>query len=103
MSIYIKDMEMPQEKKITLTIFPDGRVYKNYGERLYGRGEDCIPWRAIPVQPYGRLGDLDILSKEIKDMVKEFPPDSIGAERYRLFAELIKTTPTIIPAEEDEV
>lgn len=51
---------------------------------------------------HGRLGDLDRLAKEVKDMAKEFPPDSIGAERYRLFAEFVKTAPTIIPAEEGE-
>lgn len=55
MSILIKGMEMPQEKKITLTIFPDGRVYENHGERLWGHGEDCIPWKAVSVPPHGRL------------------------------------------------
>ena len=57
---------------------------------------------AVPVPPHGGLGDLDILIKKVTDMAKEFPPDSIGAERYRLFAEFIKTAPTIIPAEESE-
>lgn len=57
---------------------------------------------AVLVPPHGRLGDLDRLVKEVKDMAKEFPLDSISAERYRLFTEFIKTAPTIIPAEEGE-
>lgn len=48
MGVYIKGMEMPQEKKITLTIFQDGRVYENHGERLWGHGKDSIPWKAVP-------------------------------------------------------
>lgn len=55
-----------------------------------------------PVPKHGKLGDLDRLAKEVEDMGKEFPPDSIGAERYRLFAEFIKTAPTILEAEEGE-
>jgi hypothetical protein len=69
MSVLIKGIEMPREKKTTLTIFPDGRVYKNNGERLWGHGEDCIPWKAVPVPPHGRLGDLDALRKRIEENI----------------------------------
>lgn len=74
--------------------------YSTALEHTTNRHPDCP---LVPVtKTHGRLGDLNRLAKEIKDMAKEFPPNSIGAERYRLFAEFIKTAPTIIQAEEGE-
>ena len=97
MGIYIKGMEMPKKYPVTVTIFPDGiSVVKTISGRKFTA-------TAVPVSQHGRLGDLDRLVKEVRDMAKEFPPNSISAERYRLFAEIIKTVPTIIPAEEGKV
>lgn len=93
MSILIEGMNMPKGGPMIVAIRPDGMV-----EDVMG----CYVGKAISVPPHGRLGDLDRLAKEVKDMAKEFPPDSIGAERYRLFMEFIKTAPTIIPAEEEK-
>lgn len=90
MSILIKGMEMPKEKKITLTIFPDGRVYKNNGERLRGYGEDCIPWKAVPVPSHGRLIDADAMRAQM-------PPCYTMEEIVKAF----KNAPTIIPASEE--
>ena len=90
MSVLIRGMEMPKEKKISLTIFPDGRVYENHGERLWGHGKDCIPWKAVPVPPHGRLCDADGLAAEC------------DAPYWCVWLSDIDAAPTIIPAEEGE-
>ena len=94
MSILIKGMEMPKEKKITLTIFPDGRVYENHGERLWGHGKDCIPWKAVPVPPHGRLIDADAL--------RYWSDDSAMIAFDYVTRSQINAAPTIIPAEEGQ-
>lgn len=101
MGVYIKGMEMPEDNSVAVMIFPDGRVgIIPYAQLL--TIELIEGTQVIPVPKHGRMGDLDRLAKEVKDMAKEFPTDSIGAERYRLLAEFIKTAPTIIPAEEEK-
>ena len=100
MSILIKDMEMPREKKTTLTIFSDGRVYENHGERLWGHGEDCIPWKAVPVPPHGRLIDADALIKELA--IDDLDDHNGATLLMAVFLEVLKAAPTIIPAEEGE-
>lgn len=100
MSIIIKGMEMPKEKKITLTLFPDGRVYENHGERLWGYGKDCIPWKAVPVLKHGDLIDRKKLNKKRKYCFQTqggaFPKSEWFIKAEDLFA-----APTIIPAEEE--
>jgi len=102
MGIYLPNMEMPTN---CLSCPLQGGTadcrltQKTYNWGLTEHPSDCP---LVPVPKHGRLGDLDRLAKEVKDMAKEFPPDSIGAERYRLFAEFIKTAPTIIPADPAE-
>lgn len=101
MGVYINGMEMPKhdDEYVIFTVYGDGGVVYGPLNRPHVRYKN----RAVPVhEPHGRLGDLDRLAKEVEDMIKEFPLDSIGAERYRLFAELIKTAPTVIPASEKE-
>lgn len=98
MSLLIKGMEMPTKENVVILISPNGDVWMI--GNMPNEDTHLVKAKAVPVQPHGRLGDLDRLAKEVKDMAKEFPPDSIGTERYRLFAEFIKTAPTIIPAED---
>lgn len=98
MSILIKDMEMPREKKIILTIFPDGRAYKNNGERLWGYGKDCIPWKAVQVPPHGRLTDVDALCEKFMSA----PPASFTPKEIATMIEWEEVAPTIISAEEGE-
>ena len=99
MSVLIKGMEMPEEGEYHMTLYvcSDGSAYIDVASFPV----DGDRFEAVPVPSHGRLGDLDRLAKEVEDMIKEFPLDSIGAERYRLFAELIKTAPTVIPASEE--
>ena len=99
-SILIKGMEMPKEEKISLTIFPDGRVYKRRGDLLRGYGEDCIPWKAIAVPPHGRLLDADALIRDLE--ITEEDGDNGATLLMAVFLEVLKYAPTIIPAEEGE-
>ena len=93
--IYIHDMEMSDKKK-TLTIFPDGRVYEHHGDRLWGHGEDCIPWKAISVPNHGRLGDLDALQKGGWAMQRTYQS---GPSEMILETKRPTDFPTIIPAD----
>lgn len=103
MSILISGIEMPQEKKITLTIFSDGRVYENHGEKLWGRGKDCIPWKAVPVPPHGRLIDTLWVRNQIIKQWIDYSDDSHMYKRGMEDAyEVIRNAPTIIQAEEGE-
>lgn len=93
--IYICGAEMPRKKKTTLTIFPDGRVYENHGERLWGHGEDCIPWKAVPVPDHGDLIDRREI---LKDWEEPHPLDYNGnTNRSR-----VVNAPTVIPADKEE-
>lgn len=95
MAVLIEGMEMPKPGQIVLVeIDENGDVFAAYD----GGRTKLTQHKAVPVPPHGRLGDLDRLAKEVEDMAKEFPLDSIGAERYRLFAEFIKAAPTVIQA-----
>lgn len=110
MSILIKGMEMPREKKTTLTIFPDGRVYENHGERLWGHGKDCIPWKAVPVPPHGRLIDETWLNMQIQtakeihanekhDFCNAFDSNGHVCTEWWCVEDMIENAPTIIPAD----
>lgn len=111
MGVYIKGMEMPKSCYACMFFSQSNHWNRNdeadilsyckrTGEKTWENVNGYLPnCPLVPVPPHGRIGDLDRLAKEVEDMGKEFPPDSIGAERYRLFAEFIKTAPTITPAD----
>ena len=80
-----------------LTIFPDGRVYENHGERLWGHGKDCIPWKAVPVPPHGRLIDADALMASFRD-----EKGSYYGYESAIKGEAVEAAPTVIEAEEVE-
>lgn len=91
------NMEMPKEKKVTLTIFPDGRVCENHEEKLWGHGKDCIPWKAVPVSPHGRLKDYDQIIKEYDEWFRNTENREYENMFYMLQNEL-RGAPTIIPS-----
>lgn len=99
MGVYIKGMEIPKDKRITLTLFPDGRVYENRGERLWGNGKDCIPWKAVNVTPHGRLGDLDALEEKAIERARRGV--CVNVLEKVITAYDIETAPTVIPAEKE--
>ena len=92
MGVLIEGMEMPK-RGMVVNIHADGRVTRHFDE--FGK----TIGKAVSVPPHGRLIDADALVKEVEDIAKELPSDSVGAERFKLFAEFITEMPTIIPAE----
>lgn len=80
--ILIKGMEMPKDAPIIIKICSDGSV---------SRVHEGVVATAVPVPPHGRLIDADALREEVK---KHAAPCDAW-----VFS-LIRTAPTIIPAEE---
>ena len=101
--IYIPGMEMPVGKK-TITIFSDGRVYEHHGERLWGHGEDCIPWQAIPVPDHGRLIDADEHNKALEKHRNTYAQDTELPWGITLdaFEWELAQAPTILPGDKEE-
>lgn len=61
MGIYIPGMEMPPRGKVNLLVmFDDGTVQDN--------SDGQNQWRAIELPPHGRLGDLDALERNLREM-----------------------------------
>ena len=100
--ILIKGMEMPKDKPLNLSIYPNGEVVLfciqgrdvydnecNYGDYKHKKIAVEIP------EPHGRLGDLDKMESAI---IEEFSvwPEHCGAD----FAKFIKNAPTILEASE---
>lgn len=92
MSILIKGLEMPKDgETVTLTICADGLVFEEFKEP----GD---VFHAVPVPPHGRLGDLDALMKELE--IDDSDDRTGAALLMAVFLEVLKSAPTIIPAEE---
>lgn len=82
--LLIRGLEMPKNgETITITICDDGIVF----EELREPGS---VFKAIPVPPHGRLGDLDALAAQCDD------------PHWCVWLSDIEAAPTIIPAEEVE-
>lgn len=96
MGIYLPDMEMPTEYGRCMVIFPDGRVTTEFGSQVIAT--------AVPVQPHGRLGDLDELHKEaVRRSEKAGTYDSWYNCTDRVISAFdIANSPTVIPAESEE-
>lgn len=99
--LLIRGMEMPKEEKISLTIFPDGRVYKRRGDLLRGYGEDCIPWKAVSVPPHGLIAREQILDAIRLELAQANAcNDMDDYDAWMRVFDYVRKFPTIIPAEE---
>ena len=92
MSILIKGMEMPTSP-VLFCIYPDGKVFAD----LEGNWRE---YKAVPVPPHGRLGDLDALKVSLV-FAEETAKWAVPALRAVLM--VIDEMPTIIPASEEEM
>lgn len=95
MSVYIKGMEMPTDGELLcINIYPDGKVIINLDLNCKQVAT------AAPVPPHGRLGDLDRLESELRNMAKY----QSGYRQQGIFGccETIRLATTIIPPEEGE-
>lgn len=87
MSILITDMEMPNKKNGAVLI-----IYPN-GDAVF---EDGYHYKAIPVPPHGRLGDLDAVCSQLlkQQMIDRQPRAILRAWK------IVNNADVIIPAEE---
>lgn len=93
MSILIKGMEMPKSYK-DIRIYGDGRIVS---KSLHTYGEEIAT--AVPVPPHGKCIDVDALIRELEITEED---DRNGATLLMaVFLEVLKSAPTIIPAEEE--
>lgn len=100
MGIYLPNMEMPRKGQM-LVIFPDGTSYVCFN----GMRERLTQTTAVPVPPHGRLGDLDKLEQMFVDIDNAPYSGFDGSEPFYSAedaAQIIRLSPTIIPAEESE-
>lgn len=104
MGIYIPNMEMPKEGRLTLQISANGSVYVVNSCSITA---ETYTTDAVPIPPHGRLGDLDELARKIEhDQYNHTHADGLAARHhiaeYGHFLREIAYTPTVIPAEEGE-
>lgn len=93
--IYFPGIEMPKDIEPGLVIeFADGIDGKRYSRLFHYRHGGLTEWHeVVPVPPHGRLIDADALTKSLFHyFAKSGARDTLEA--------LIRTEPTIIPAEE---
>lgn len=104
MSILIKGMEMPS-CEVGYRAYMDFRIW-NDGTVEARIGPKETEYKAVPVPPHGRLGDLDALTDKVigKYIGHERKNELIfaAAEIKQDICDLIGDAPTIIPAEEGE-
>ena len=100
MSLYIEGMEFPKPGQIVLVeIDENGDVFAAYD----GGRTKLADYKAIPVQPHGRLKDADAIERNLLKMQQaQTGPCSHGVRKSRA---VLRDAPTIIsadPAEEDK-
>lgn len=92
MGIYLPNMEMPNLGYREIRIYPDGRVMEEDE-----CGIDEVVGTAEQVPPHGRLIDADALMKELE--IDDLDDRTGAALLMAVFLEVLKSAPTIIPAE----
>ena len=95
MGIYIKDIAILKEGRLTLQIGVDGAVYVVNSCSIT---EETYMTDAVPVPPHGRLIEEEPIIKYITDGLNI---GRFGYDAIEVLAE-IKYAPTIIPAEEGQ-
>lgn len=96
MGVYIKGMEMPCEEAepLRIELYADGTVL------VIKEQDDFYEFKAVPVPPHGRLGDLDALKTKAIEL-SEKRGVSVNVLDKVITAFDIETAPTVIPAEEE--
>ena len=92
MSIYIKGMEMPTDKRLTLQIDPNGSVYVVDECSITA---ETYTTDAVLVSPHGRL----IEKHDVFKLISAFP--EIDKLLPVEFMKALYNLPTIIPASEE--
>ena len=103
MSLIIKGVEMPKDKRIEILVFPNGYV------AVYDSDGYLQDGRAVPLpEGHGRLGDLDALMKKLltKEDGRHINDRDSDGWPNMLYVETVRTTiedaHAIVPAEGGE-
>lgn len=96
--ILIRGMEMPKKNhRVLIEIDSNGNIYQP--AYLYGR-ETPSKYKAVPVPPHGRLGDLDALIEKCEEMADKEDGNQLDAlVLLKWFLE--QNAPIVIPASEE--
>lgn len=97
MSIYIPNIEIPKEDRLTLQISADGAVYVVNKCNITA---ETYTTNVIPIPPHGRLIDADALEEAGSDVHEDIV--CCGYVEYSIWGfshDMIREAPTIIPAE----
>lgn len=97
MSLFIKDMEMPESGYKTVYIHSNGYVYEPTNDNQIWN--TIGKTTSIPT-PHGKLKDADKLIKYIDDKYWDSP--WIRSTALSIFEQEIKNAPTIIEAEKSK-
>ena len=98
MSILIKGIEMPTKENIVILIRPNGDVWM-IGD-MPNEDTHLVKAQAVPVQPHGRLIDVDVFIEKCEEMADKEDGNQLDALVFlRWFLE--QNAPIIIPASED--
>lgn len=112
--IYIKEIEMPApDEYVEVVIFGDGKVLQTgeswkdpeNGKSYYTTLKEEKHFDAVFVPPHGRLGDLDKVEQMFVDIDNAPYSTFDGWEPFYSAedaAQIIRLSPTVIPAEEGE-
>lgn len=112
MSILIKGMEMPKscgkcklfDASHAIGLFSPLGWCRVNGKEIFRLSKKADFCPLVPVQPHGRLGDLDELAKRIEhERYNHTHTDGLAARHhiaeYGHFLNAIAAAPTVIPAE----
>ena len=106
--ILIKGIEMPKDKPLNLSIYPNGEVVLfciqgrdvydnecNYGDYKHKKIAVELP------EPHGRLGDLDKTRKQIEDSIETVAKSKgfvDGGDLWEIVNKCFDEAPTILEA-----
>lgn len=95
--LLIKGLEMPKgDLALWISVHKDGTV--EYIDSNKYEGYKTLRKAAVTVPPHGRLGDLDLLEKNINILRIKAMERGEDANPYWFFLDKILQTKTIIPA-----
>ena len=92
--ILIKNMDMPQNGALTLTIHPNGDVELGGCIFTHNFGKEV---KAIELPPHGYLGDLSELSMTLYSELEAQAPKTLG-EVMKIIKKVFDEAPTVLEA-----
>lgn len=92
--IVIRGMEMPKDEPLTITITPEGKVFRAF---IPGSYSEVIP---LP-EGHGRLVDEDEVKTRMTRKMDACKHNSVDELTYAVCIDIVDHADTIVPAEGD--